>query len=171
MYETSLNITSNARECNKCVSSVMSNSGTPWTIAHQAPLSMGFSRQEYCSELPCPPPGDLPNPGIGPVFPESPALAGGFFTIKPPWKLQENATAAAKLLQSCPTLCDPVDDSPPVSAILGILQARTMEWVAISFSNRECKGDANKSLLLVKEGNRAKLPSLPLSKPALSFID
>ena len=40
---------------------------TPWTIAHQAPLSMGFSRQEYWSGLPCPPPGDLPNPGIKPV--------------------------------------------------------------------------------------------------------
>ena len=39
---------------------------TPWTVAHQAPLSMGFSRQEYWSGLPCPPPGDLPNPGTGP---------------------------------------------------------------------------------------------------------
>ena len=43
--------------------------------------------------------------------------------------------AAAKLLQSCPTLCDPRDGSPPGSAIPGILQARTLEWVAISFSN------------------------------------
>ena len=44
-------------------------------------------------------------------------------------------TAAAKSLQLCPTLCDPVDGSPPGSAIPGILQARTLEWVAISFSN------------------------------------
>ena len=43
--------------------------------------------------------------------------------------------AAAKSLQSCPTLCDPIDSSPPSSAVLGILQARTLEWVAISFSN------------------------------------
>ena len=43
--------------------------------------------------------------------------------------------AAAKLLQSCPTLCDPIDSSPPGSAIPGVLQARTLEWVAISFSN------------------------------------
>ena len=43
--------------------------------------------------------------------------------------------AAAKLLQSCPTLCDPIDGSPPGSPIPGILQARTPEWVAISFSN------------------------------------
>ena len=43
--------------------------------------------------------------------------------------------AAAKSLQSCPTLCDPIDGSPPGSAIPGILQARTLEWVAISFSN------------------------------------
>ena len=46
-------------------------------------------------------------------------------------------TAAAKLLQSCPTLCDPIDGSPPGSPIAGILQARTLEWVAISFSMHE----------------------------------
>ena len=46
-----------------------------------------------------------------------------------------SATATAKLLQSCPTLCDPIDGSPPGSPIPGILQARTLEWVAISFSN------------------------------------
>ena len=44
--------------------SVTPNSATPWTVAHQAPLSMGFSRQEYCSGLPIPSPGDLPNPGM-----------------------------------------------------------------------------------------------------------
>ena len=42
---------------------------TPWTVAHQAPLSMRFSRQEYWSGLPCPPPGDLPHPGIKPASP------------------------------------------------------------------------------------------------------
>ena len=47
-----------------------------------------------------------------------------------------NAAAAAKSLQSCPTLCDPRDGSPPGSPIPGILQARTLEWVAISFSNK-----------------------------------
>ena len=56
---------------------------TPWIIALQAPLSMGFSQQEYWSGLPCPPPGDLPDPGIEPA---SPALAGGFFTTEPPGK-------------------------------------------------------------------------------------
>ena len=45
------------------------------------------------------------------------------------------ATTAAKSLQSCPTLCNPVDGSPPGSSVLGILQARTLEWVAIAFSN------------------------------------
>jgi len=45
------------------------------------------------------------------------------------------AAAAAKLLQLCPTLCDPIDGSPPCSTTPGILQARTLEWVAISFSN------------------------------------
>ena len=46
-----------------------------------------------------------------------------------------HAAAAAKLLQSCPTLCDPIDGSPPGSPVPGVLQARTLEWVAISFSN------------------------------------
>ena len=52
-----------------------------WTVARQAPLSLGFSRQECWSGLPCPPPGDLPDPGMEPG---SPALAGGFFTTEPP---------------------------------------------------------------------------------------
>ena len=47
---------------------------TPWTVAHRAPLSMGFSRQEYWSGLPCPPPGDLPDPGIKPTSPMVPSL-------------------------------------------------------------------------------------------------
>ena len=49
--------------------------------------------------------------------------------------VREVAAAAAKSLQSCPTLCDLIDGSPPDSTIPGILQARTLEWVAISFSN------------------------------------
>ena len=49
------------------------------------------------------------------------------------WK--QSAAAAAKSLQSCPTLCDPIDGSPPGSPVPGILQARTLAWVAISFSN------------------------------------
>ena len=53
---------------------------TPWTIAHQAPLFMGFSRQEYWTGLPCPPPGDLPDPRIEPKSLMSPALAAQFFT-------------------------------------------------------------------------------------------
>ena len=57
---------------------------TPWTVAHQAPLSMGFPRQEYWSGLPFPPPEDLLNPGIKPM---SPALADEFFTSLLPGKL------------------------------------------------------------------------------------
>ena len=53
---------------------------TPWTTAHQAPLSMGFSRQEYWCGLSCPSPGDLPDPGIKPESLVSPALIGRFFT-------------------------------------------------------------------------------------------
>ena len=57
---------------------------TPWTAAHQASLSVGFPRQEYWSGLPCPLPGDLPDAGLEPTSPVSPALAGRFFTTASP---------------------------------------------------------------------------------------
>ena len=60
---------------------------TLWTVAHQAPLSMGFSRQEYWSGLPFPSPGDLLNPGIEPTSLMSPALADRFFTASITWEL------------------------------------------------------------------------------------
>ena len=81
---------------------------TPRTVAHQTPPSMGFSRQEYWSGLPFPSPGDLPNPGIKP---ESPTFQADALTSEPPGK----PSAAAKSLQSCPTLCDPIDSRPPGS--------------------------------------------------------
>ena len=59
---------------------------TAWTVTRQPPLSMEFSRQEYWSGLPFPPPGDSPNLGIKPKSLVSPALAGEFFTIEPPGK-------------------------------------------------------------------------------------
>ena len=59
---------------------------TPWTVAYQAPLSLGFSRQEYWSGLPCPSPGDLPNPGIEAGSLVSLALAGRFFTTSATWQ-------------------------------------------------------------------------------------
>ena len=56
---------------------------TPWTVARQAPLCEGLSRQEYWSGLPCPPPGDLPDPGIGPMSPVTPALQADSFPPSP----------------------------------------------------------------------------------------
>ena len=56
--------------------------GDPWTVAYQAPLSMGFSRQAYWSGLPFPSPGDLPNPGIEPTSPEAPELQMDSFTAE-----------------------------------------------------------------------------------------
>ena len=66
---------------------------TPWTVTHQAPLSMGLARQEYWIGLLCPPARDLPNPGIKHVSLMSPALACGFFTISATWEalIQWNA--------------------------------------------------------------------------------
>ena len=62
---------------------------TLWIVA-EAPLSMRFSRQEYWSGLPCPPPEDLPDPGIQPSSLTSLALAGGFFTTSATWEAQDN---------------------------------------------------------------------------------
>ena len=153
-------------------------------------LSMEFSRQEYWSELPFPSPGDLPNPGIKPVFLvlQTDSLPGKlmpahdyvqkqeekhtfFFSLG--WNAFLNrflctahlpelgspsiskcisgkgkryhtaAAAAAKSLQSCLTLCNPIDGSPPGSAIPGILQARTLfsEWVLTERSNPHLGSD------------------------------
>ena len=88
-------------------------------VACQAPLSMGFSRKQYWNGSPFPSPVDLPDQGSSKYM--SPALAGRLFTT----------AAAAKSLQSCPTLCDPIDGSPPGSPVPGILQARTLEWDAM----------------------------------------
>ena len=70
-----------------CVFSHLQLFGTPWTVACQAPPSMGFPRQGYWSGLPFPPPGGLPDPGIEAASTQAPALAGRFFTPEPPGKL------------------------------------------------------------------------------------
>ena len=125
---------------------------TPWTVAHQAPPSMGFSRQEYWRGLPFPFPGNLLDPGIEPG---SPAFQADALTSEPPGKPRQNKAprkdahvqipgacechvtwlcCVCLVAQSCPTLCDPMDCSPPGSSVPGILQARTLEWVAMPSS-------------------------------------
>ena len=101
---------------------------TPWAAAHQAPLSMGLSRQEDWSGLPCPPPGDLPNPGIKPAPLTSPALAGVFCTTRSTWEAhvhlrQRKSFSRVQLFAT-----------PWTVPIHGILQARILEWVAVPFS-------------------------------------
>ena len=82
----------------------MSDSVTPQIATHLAPLSMGFSRQEYWSVLPFPSPGDLPDPGIEPTSLASPALAGGFFTTVPHTHTHTNTqTQVSKSSQRCYT--------------------------------------------------------------------
>ena len=86
--------------------SVLSDSATPWTAAYQAPPSMGFSKQEYWSGV---------------------SLPSRLCMLKSPLTKYAAAASAAKLLQSCSTLCDPLDGSLPGSPVPGILQARTLE--------------------------------------------
>ena len=96
--------------------SVVSDSVTVWTVAYQAPPSMGFSRQEYWSGLPFPSPGDIPDPGI---VPRSPTLQADALISEPP----------GKSTQSRLTLCNPMDYT-----VHGILQDRILEWVVFPFS-------------------------------------
>ena len=102
--------------------SVMSNSLWPFGGSSVR----GIPRQESRNGLP----GNLPDPGFEPTSPVSPHWKEGSLLTA-----AVAAAAAAKPLQSCLTLCDPIDGSQPGSPIPGILQARILEWVAISFSN------------------------------------
>ena len=107
-------------------SSVVSDSVTPWTAARQASKSITKSQsllKLIYIELVMP---------FNHLILCRPLL---LYSIFPSIRIFSNAAAAAKSLQSCPTLCDPRDGSPPGSPVPGILQARILEWVAISFSN------------------------------------
>ena len=86
----------------------------------------GIPHQEYWSGLPCPPPGIFPTQGSNPHLLRLLHWQASSLPLAPP---------AAKSLQSCPTLCDPIDGSPLGSSVPGILQARILEWLAISFPN------------------------------------
>ena len=107
---------------------------------------MEFSREAYWSGLPCPPPGDLPDPGIKP---SCPALQANSLPSEPPGKPHKcfAAAAAAKSLQSCPTLCDPIDGSPPGSSVLGF--SRQEHWSGLPFpSPTKCFTDVQLHLIL-----------------------
>ena len=127
---------------------------TPWTVAVRAPLSMVFSRQEYWSE--CPSPGDLPHPGMEPIFSNVTCIGRRvlyhflYHLICPGfWKCTLLITcrkqcrmfpaAAAKPLQSCLTLCDPTDGSPPGSPVPGILQEK--HWSGLPFPSPVCESE------------------------------
>ena len=119
---------------------------TPWTVACQAPLSMGFPRQEYWDRLLFTSPRDLSDPGIKPTSPALQVVSYCWATRETHIYVFAAAAADAKSLQSCPTLCNPIDGSPPGSPVPGILQARTLEWAAISFSRYMCLVNCNLKL-------------------------
>ena len=103
----------------------------PWTLAHQAPLSLEFSRQEYWNRFSFPSPGDLTNHGIKPKSPVSPALANTFFTSVPPGKPSKTMKKVKmKITQSCPTFWNSTDCGG--SLVHRILQATILKRVAIS---------------------------------------
>ena len=109
---------------------------TLWIVAQEAPLFMGFSRQEYWSGWPCPPPGDLPDPGIEPTSLMSSALAGRFFTSSTTW--EAHTLSCFNHAQ----FCDHVDYSMPGSSVHGILVSHPVNicwmWVTLLVLNIGC---------------------------------
>ena len=109
--------------------SVMSDSATSWSVTRQAPLSMGFPRQEYWSGVPCPPPGDLSDPGSEPG---SPPLPGGFFTTSATWEapLQPTHVLEEELLwrRVSRTYLQSPPSSPPFWALQNLVLGRTHWW-------------------------------------------
>ena len=104
---------------------------TLWTVACQVPLSMGFSRQKYCSRLPFPPPRDLPDPGIEPT---APALAGGFFTEPPRIYLPDKGSNLSPLHCECEVLATgPLGKSPQTPRFLKTKVIKT--WLQAPSSN------------------------------------
>ena len=108
-----------------------------WTVTHQAPLSMKFSRQEYRSGLPFPSPEDLPNKRLKLGLPHRGQILYCLSYLGSPISNNSRYNLLNVLfssLQLCLTLCDPVDCSPPGSSVHEILQARILKWAAILFS-------------------------------------
>ena len=101
---------------------------TLWVIAHQVPLSMGFSRQEQWSELPCPPQGDLTDLGIEPTSSANSCIVGRFFTAEPQGK--PSYCMLSKSLPTCPTLCD---QSVACQAPLPVGFSRQEYWNGLPF--------------------------------------
>ena len=108
---------------------------TLWTVALQAPLPMGFSRQEYWTGCHFLLQEIFLTQGSNLQLLHCRWLLNHWATREALKNVSAAAAAAAVSLQLCPTLCDPIDHSPSGSPVLGILQARTLEWVGISFSN------------------------------------
>ena len=105
----------------------------PWTVAHQAPLSMGFSRQGYWSGCHALLQGIFPTQGSNPMSFASPGLAGGFFTTSATYWNESEKKSESEVAQWCQILCDPTDCILPDSSAHEIFQGRIPELVAISF--------------------------------------
>ena len=143
----------------------------PMDCILQTPLSMGFSKQEYCSGLPCPPPGDLTDPGIEPTALTSNLYwQAGSLPLVPPGKPRYNFTpivCCAELLTRVRLFVTPWTIARLAPLSLGILQARILEWVAIPPpGDLSCPG--------IKPRSRAfqadSLPSEPPGKLLLIYL-
>ena len=128
---------------------------TLWTVACQAPLSMGFSRQEYWSGLPCPPPQDLSNPGIKPASLTSPVLAGRFFTTCTTWKVHTSRYDSCKpfSFSSLPSLLDCYDYTCFKGKVNLGLEKLILCWLGVP--EQSWQSSENKELVtLIEETNR-----------------
>ena len=133
------------------------------TAAHQAPLSMEFSRQGYWSALSFPPPGHLPGQGIEPTSPVSPALASGlFYQLSHLGSFNPYPEVKVLVTQSCLTLCDSMDCSPP--GFLSMAFSRQEYWSVLPFPS---PGDLPDQRIRLRSPalEEDSLPSEPTGNP------
>ena len=109
---------------------------TPWTVAHQDPLTMGFPRQEYQSGLPFPPPGDLPNPGIKPASLISPTLAGWLFTSSTTWEAQSSNAVWQIISKFQWTIMFILH----IQGSMGLLRFGWLSWAHLSWTGLQMSG-------------------------------
>ena len=122
---------------------------TLWTLAHQAPPSMGFPRQEYWSGLPCPPSEDLPDPGIEPASLQSPAVAGRFFTTDATWEAPSQVLIVANRAVAALNSSVLVTHSIPLPKVASEVQTSS-DWMPANIHLKNAAGICTSLLFPLK---------------------
>ena len=131
----------------------------PWIVVHQAPLSMGFSRQEYWIGLPCPPPRDLPNPGIKASSLMFLALAGGFFTTSATWEIPTLNT----WMYVCMYVCFTIEENQPWCLLLSpLFRGCRYNWLISLSTTHSGKAQFTQLPYFLTKATKKREPLFPI---------